>query len=334
MSYEEFVARLPVGVRKNINTGDKIEVVRYPLASVGLTEALGGGIAAGRISLIYGNQSAGKTMLTLQTIGKLQKELDLVCAFFDVEGTFEPTFAEALGVDTSRLIVSQARSVSKVTNEAVALIEAGIDLIAIDSISAIMPDTFLDQDGTVKDAEDRKQIGAHSKAIKNLISGITYANEKTAIILLSQTTTKIETWGAMQVPHGGQSPLFSASQIVRLTSSNTEAKRKTMEVQIGNKKVKEPVGRIVDALVEKNKLGRQSTTTSYDIYYAGPRLGIDFHGELVDSCIKHGVITQAGSWFSVTEEIKLQGRDEVVSLLREDEELFQLLKKKLDEAYE
>jgi RecA/RadA recombinase len=46
----------------------------YPLASRGLTHALGGGIGKGRMTLLYGNTSSGKSLLMMQSIGLWQKQ--------------------------------------------------------------------------------------------------------------------------------------------------------------------------------------------------------------------------------------------------------------------
>ena len=85
---EEFLARLDPKIARKVKTAQNTELVKYPVASIGLNRALGGGIGAGRITLLYGNSGSGKSLLALQTIGILQKQ-GLSCAYFDVEGTYE-----------------------------------------------------------------------------------------------------------------------------------------------------------------------------------------------------------------------------------------------------
>ncbi len=328
MSLDDILSKLDPKVAKQFKKAADVETIRYPLASIGLNNALGGGIGAGRIAVVYGGYSVGKSMLCLQSVAGFQKQ-GLSVAWADVEGAFDKEFAQKLGVDTNELIITGSKSSEKLGNQLVELVKAGVDIIVVDSISAIMPATFVEKDGELKGSDDRKQIGAHAKAIKSVIDGLLFNNEKTAIILISQLTTKMETWGARQVFHGGNSPGFAASQIIKLTSSNTDAKQKKGVLVVGDKKIEQPIGRTVDAVIEKNKLGRQSTTTSYDIYYAGETIGIDALGELVDMSTDFGVLSKGGAWFEF-EGQKFQGRDSVIEAVQKDQVLKNELEKRLD----
>lgn len=330
MSFEDFLSRLDPKDAREIKTADKVETIRFPLASRRLTYALKGGIGAGRITTIYGNTSAGKTLLTLQTIALLQS-MGKVCGFLDVEGTFDEEFARKLGVNTSELVLDGSKSSVKVEKKARSWIRAGIDFVGIDSISDVMPEVHVDEK-TGALSENRKQLGAHAKAITSLIHGIHYDNEKTAVVLLSQTTTKIEQTYTKQVPHGGQRVFFDSSTMIRLTSSNTDAKQHKGIVQIGNSKVEVPIGRKVEAFVEKNKIGPQHRTASYDIYYDGPNLGIDKVGELVDLGLDFAILEKGGAWYKLDADRRWQGRDALISAIKEDPDLEIELESKLNEA--
>lgn len=328
---DDFLARLNPKLAKAIQTAEEVETIRYPLASIGLTHALGGGIGAGRVGTIFGNQSAGKSMLTLQSIGELQKA-GLVCAFADVEGTYDKEFGAKLGINNSELFLTRSKSSGRLSDTIIPWIEAELDLLIIDSISDILPESFVDKDGTIKDADDRKQIGAQAKAITNMINAIHYSNKKTAVLLLSQTTTKMETWGTVQVPHGGNKVLFGSSQIVKLQSSNTYDKAKKRSIPQGNKMVEQLIGRPVEAKVEKNKLGNQSTTAKYNIYYAGDHIGIDQVDEMLTLGIQFGTVKQSGSWFSYGEDVSAQGQDKLAAIVRKDHDLRLQIKSDLEQA--
>lgn len=320
MSLEDYLARLDPKTAKRVKTAQEIELVKFPLASLGLTNALGGGIGAGRITLVYGNTSAGKSVLMMQTVGNLQKQ-GKICAWVDVEGTYEKGFAARLGVDNESLILIQKKSFGGVTDEIMPHIRAGIDVVVIDSVSDALPEVFVDKDGAVNDFENMKQLGAHAKSCTMMINAIHYENERTAVVLISQTTTKIEKTYVKQVPHGGQKILFSSSQIIKLTSSNTEGQQKMAKVQVGDRLVQMPVSRSVDVYVEKNKLGPQSLKCTYDLYYAGDFVGIDYTGEVFDKGIEYGLITGVG-WF-LYNDVKTQGRDNFITRLRENPAEFQ-----------
>lgn len=333
MGYEEFIASLDPKIAKAIKSAENTSVTRLPLASYGLTKALNGGIAKGRITLLYGNTSSGKSLMMLQTIGIWQK-MGLVCAYVDVEGTFDKSFARRLGVNTEELILIQSKSSGRIEKEIAPLIEKKIDAIVIDSISDIMPEVFVNKDGELNDQTDRKQVGAHAKAITSLVNGIHYMNDVedgAAVVLISQTTTFFGQSYVEQVPHGGQKVQFASSQIIKLTSSASESKQITGDKYVGDMIFQEPIGRPVDALVKKNKLGPQSTTAKYDIYYAGSNLGVDIVNEVVKAAIKYDVIRKSGAWFNYGDN-KWQGETAVTNFFKDDPEELELLKKAIHTA--
>jgi recombination protein RecA len=104
-----------------------------------LDEALGGGFPKGRMIEIYGPESSGKTTLALHAIAQTQKAGG-VAAFVDVEHALDPAYAQAIGVDTDTLLVSQPDS-GETTLDIVdrLMISGAVNLIVIDSIAALVP---------------------------------------------------------------------------------------------------------------------------------------------------------------------------------------------------
>ena len=327
MALEDFLSKLDPKTAKRLKVAQEVELVRLPLASTGLTHALGGGIGAGRITLTYGNTSSGKSVLYMQTVGMLQK-MGFVCAWVDVEGTYEKSFGARLGIDNDELILIQKKSFGGITDEIMPLIRAGIDMIVIDSISDALPEVFVDKDGAAVEFEKMKQLGAHARSCTMMVNAIHYENEKTAVVLISQTTTKIEQTYVKQIPHGGQKVPFASSQIIKLTSSNTEGQQIMGNTYVGDLILEAPIGRKVEYYVEKNKLGPQSRKGKYDLYYAGDFVGIDAIGEVVDTAETYGIVTKKGAWYTV-EEKQFQGRPKAIAALRENDELLNTLKERI-----
>lgn len=335
MSFEDFKANLGPKLAKNLLTASTIETVYLPTGSLQLNEKLGGGIGGGRITLIYGNYSAGKTMLVLQTIAALQA-IGKVCGFIDVEKSLSRQYAEDLGVNVDELVVAQVVLASQVEATAKEWISAGIDFVGIDSIGVMMPDVFTDKKtGELNDYTDRGQIGADSKSIKRLIKGLQYAMTGTdcAVVLISQTTTEIGQTYVKQIAEGGKAPGFYSSVIIKLISSDRDDQQIKGFVKRGNVEIEQPIGRHVEATITKNKVnGRQSLKCTYDIYYGGPKIGIDNDAELIDLAVDYDVIEKSGSWFKYGDgKISVQGRPSLIELLREDRELFGEVKEKLEE---
>lgn len=331
MSIDDVLNQLPAKLRKAYRTGDDITVERIPLASAGLNRATGGGLGKGKTTLLYGGFSSGKSALSLQTIAKNQRENpEFTAAWIDTENSWTTEWAERLGVDTSRVLVIQKSGALAVSDYSVPLIN-NVDLLVIDSISQIIPAAFTTDDGELKGMDDRKAIGAQAKSITNIVNALNYDNSDTAVLLLSQTTTDLSGMYPQQVPMGGKKVMFASSTIIKLTSSNSENKQIKGNVRVGDKIVEKFIGRPVQALVEKNKLGKPFERASYDLYYDGDNVGIDFIGEVVDEAIEKGIIVKAGAWMKYGDQ-NIQGRDKVIEMVREDEDMFNELQKLVEDA--
>lgn len=312
---EDFLLTINPKIAKTFKTAQETNSVRLPMASRRLTNDLNGGIGKGRMTMIYGNTSAGKTALVMQSIALWQAAGE-VCVYVDTEGTWDNDWATRLGVDIAELILIQSKSGAKIYDQVRPLLEAGVGVVVIDSISMILSDEFIDDDGNAKGLLQQRQMGAQSKAISKLINAMHYSNTgETAIILISQTTTEIGQTYTKQVPTGGKKPQFACAQIIKLSSSNTEAKQIKGDIYIGNKPIQVPVGRMVDTLVEKNKLGPQGKVSTYDFYYEGPFVGVDSVGEVLDDAVKYGIIKKGGAWFTYG-DLQWQGRDKMVTHFR------------------
>lgn len=326
MSYEDYMSRLHPKVAAAVKTAQETEVVKLPLASHGLTEALGGGLAKGRVTLFYGSTSSGKSAIIQESIGKLWQPQGLVCAYVDTEGTWDKNWTKRLGVNNDELILIESRSSGKIEKEIRPHLENGIDVLVIDSISDILPEVFINKSGEMNEQEDRKQIGSQAKAITALINGIHYLNEDTAVILISQTTTFMGQSYVEQVPHGGQKAQFASSQIIRLTSSASPNQQLKGKEYVGDYVFEIPVGREVDYLVKKNKLGAPFKSGSYKFYYAGKKVGIDSMAEVLDEAVSFDVISKGGAWYTYGEQ-KFQGMDATVAFFEENPEELELVKK-------
>ena len=314
---------------KEVKTAATTQTIRYPLASEGLTRLLDGGITAGRISLFYGPSSSGKSALLMESIGMWQK-MGLVCAYVDAEGTYTKEWGARLGIDNDRLILIQSKSSGRIEKKIKPFIEKGIDVVVIDSISDIMPETFVNEKGELNDQDARKQVGAHAKAITALINGMLYVNEKTAICMISQQTTKFSQSYVELIPHGGEKSIFASSVIVRLISTSTEKAQIMGTVQVGDRLIESPIGREVEGYIRKNKTGIQSTKCKWNFYYAGPTVGIDRVGEVVEDALTLGVLEAAGAWIKWPSQDKtFQGKPKTAAALKEDDDLLQKLRAEL-----
>ena len=325
---EEALAQLDPKIRKRIGTGEGIKIEIQPTPSAGLNRALGGGFPYGRQVLLWGSKSSAKSSLCLQMIGMAQKEGKL-CAWIDAEMSYDEEWAKKLGVDTSKLIYSEARSINEMVDVGVALLNAGIDLIVIDSISSLLPAVYFEKDSTeLKPLDQTKQIGAESKDLKHAWLMLNYANnrEKPALIIaISQSRNNIQQTYTQAAPTGGLTTQFMSSTIVKLFSSSSDSQAIKAKVKVGDKIIEQKVGRKVRWEVLNSKTSAPGDSAEYDFYYRGDLIGIDMVGDLVDTAEMLGFVNRTGAWYQLDDGTKIQGRDAFVDRVKEDKALYESL---------
>jgi len=292
---------------------EAIEVI--PSGSIGLDLALGiGGYPKGRIVEIYGPESSGKTTLAIHAIAECQKQGG-ICAFIDAEHAFDKFYAEALGVDTENLLISQPDHGEQGLEIADNLIRSGdIDLIVIDSVAALTPRSEIE--GEMGDSNVGVQARLMSKALRKLTA--TISKTGCCCIFINQLREKIGVmFGNPETTTGGNALKFYAS--VRLDIRRTQ-QIKDGETAIGNHaKVK----------VVKNKVAPPFRQAEFDIIFGQ---GISIIGEMIDLGVDYNVIKKAGSWFSYGETKLGQGREAVKQLLDDNPELQAEIEGKVREA--
>ena len=323
---ETFWEKLDPKTRKRFKMAHEVTNEKLPSASLEFNWSTGGGFPRGAITTVYGNYSSTKTALILETIGRLQKQ-GLICAFVDSEGTFDKTWAAKLGVDNEKLILIQKRSFGAVNDEIKPLLRAGIDFLAHDSISMTIPEVFIDDDGDIKEFDKQKQIGAASRSASIYINSLHYDNDRTAIVLISQTRTDISGRYPVQKPTNGKAVEFGSSLMVKLAAPGSESMQIMGETFIGDKVHQLPVGREVSIDVVKNKVGPPNRTGKYNFYYAGDFIGIDNVDELVTMAKRFGVLTGT-NWIYFGDE-KWNGQKAMTEAIKADPDLFDRINKEV-----
>ena len=314
------MAKLDPKTRARVQSAQNVEVHKQLTPSIGLNVALKGGLGYGRQVLVWGNKSAGKSSFCLQMIALAQQE-GKTCAWIDAEASYDQKWAEQLGVDSSSLIYSQAKTVNDMVDVGVKLMEAGVDVIVVDSISALLPGIYFEKDGNeMKDLQDTKQIGAEAKDMTHAVKMLNYANKNTLLVLISQQRNQFGSMHASHIPTGGMAVKFFSSTVIKLWSSEAEANAIKAGVAVGDKIIEQRVGRPVNWIIDYNKLGPPNLSGQYDFYYQGESLGVDRIGETLDVAEMYGLIEKGGAWYTINGE-RFQGRAKAVAYLRENPEV-------------
>ncbi|CAI8036519.1 Protein RecA [Geodia barretti] len=129
-----------------------------PTGSLSLDLALGvGGLPRGRVTEIYGGESAGKSTLAIHIMTETQR-MGGLAAYVDVEHALDPQYATNCGLDLDKLLISQPDSAEQALDITEQLVRSGaIDAIVIDSVAALVPQAEID--GDMGDAHIREKIG-------------------------------------------------------------------------------------------------------------------------------------------------------------------------------
>ncbi|MCB9281041.1 MAG: recombinase RecA [Lewinellaceae bacterium] len=298
--------------------GDKqvVAVDAIPTGSVGLDIALGvGGFPKGRIVEIYGPESSGKTTLAIHAIAECQKQGG-IAAFIDAEHAFDRFYAEALGVDTENLLISQPDNGEQALEIAENLIRSGaIDIIVIDSVAALVPRSEIE--GEMGDSKMGLQARLMSQAMRKLTANI--GRTGCCCIFINQLREKIGVmFGNPETTTGGNALKFYAS--IRLDIRRTGAGIKDKDGNV--------VGNHVKVKVVKNKLAPPFRVAEFDITFGE---GISKTGEIVDMGVDYDVIQKSGAWYNYNGAKIAQGREAAKQFLMDNPEVAHELELKIKE---
>lgn len=328
IAVEEVLSQLDPTLRKKLQIGSDIEIKKQKTPSISLNNALKGGLAYGRQVLVWGNKSAGKSSFCLQMIGEAQKD-GKTCAWIDAEQSFDPEWARRLGVDTDKLIYSEAKTVNDMVDVATQLMKAKVDIVVVDSISALLPAIYFEKDSSeLKQLEDTKQIGAEARDMTNAVKMLNYANDDTLLVLISQQRNQIASYGASHQPTGGHAVKFFSSTIIKLWSSESENNAIKGKIAVGDKLIEKKIGREVLWHVDFNKTSPGFLGGKYDFYFDRDEVGVDKVGDIVDTAELVGAIEKGGAWYTVLGE-RFQGRAKVIEYLRENPDKLKELEAKI-----
>jgi recombination protein RecA len=335
VTVEDVLAQLNPKLRKGVMIGDTVPETQYaPTPSFGLNRALNGGLPYGRQVLIWGSKSSAKSSLCLQMIAEAQKE-GKICAWIDAEMSYDKEWATRLGVDTSKLIVTQTRTINEMVDVGVQLMEAGVDLIVVDSITSLLPAIYFEKDSDeLKQLENTKQIGAESRDFSNAWKMLNYANNKvkpTLLVLISQSRNNISAMYTSQQPTGGQATKFYSSTVIKLFSSESDNQAIKGKINVGDKLIEEKIGRKVRWELQFSKTSPAFQSGEYDFYFRGDNVGVDTIGDLVDTAELMGIVERTGAWYVLPDGTKVQGREGFINRVREDLDLQDMIKGKVSE---
>ncbi len=289
-------------------TGEEQKVAVIPTGSVALDRALGvGGYPKGRVVEIFGNESSGKTTLTLHAIAQVQAQGG-VAAFIDAEHALDVVYARKLGVRVEELLVSQPDTGEQALEITEHLVRSGaVDLIVVDSVAALVPKAEIE--GEMGDSHMGLQARLMSQALRKLTGAVSRSG--TCIIFINQIRMKIGVvFGNPETTTGGNALKFYSSVRCEI--------RRAGNIKDGDN----VVGTHTRVKVVKNKCAPPFQEAEFDIVY---NQGVSRAGEVLDLGVTMGLIEKSGSFFSHQGERIGQGRERAIEWLKEHPEVMESL---------
>ena len=308
--------------------------------SYALDDALGiWGIPGGRIIQFAGQESSGKTYMSLILIAKYQKQNpDGWAMFVDAEFTFDSDWAKALGVDLDRLMVYRENSGTKIFERLVGqpnktggkkvklgILDlekenpSGLGFIVIDSVAAMTPPQ-----------EETSEVGKNNMALMARflppeLRKITPMLAATGVSLIGINQIRLSPgvmYGNPEMSPGGNAWKHACSMM--LNFSRIAAK----DSQILNEK-EERIGHHVRVRIDKNKLAPPYRVAEIALTYTGGI--VDKNIEIRDLAAKYGIIERPNNKTWMFNGEKYNGQDAMSAALV-DEKIQEDLLVKVKEA--
>lgn len=244
--------------------------------SLMLDIALGGGFPHGRLIGLHGAEASGKTTIVNLAIAEAQRnEPDKMCCLIDLEHSYNAEWAKKLGVDTTKLMITQpdtyAENIYKMVEY---LLESGkYSIIALDSLDGLIPKDEFEAEDWDKESRVGGTSKLNSKAMRKLVNSGLLTKSGTTLIFINQLRDKIggfSMYGTPTTTSGGRSLKHAATINVEVNKGEYFSK--------GTGAAKEVLGNQIRCKVSKNKVAAPHKQAAIDMYYES---GLDTLNELI-----------------------------------------------------
>jgi recombination protein RecA len=260
-----------------------------------------GGFVKGKLYELMGWEGTGKSTICGHAAAECQKAGGTV-VYIDGEHAVDKNYFQALGVDTTKMLIAQPACGEEGFNIAMEMMNTGeVDLIIIDSDSSLIPKAVLD--GDVGDSAIGKKARLNSSAYPKLKTAA--AQNNVCVIVISQYREKIGVmFGNPTTTQGGHALKFYSD--VRIEVSRTLAKEG--DTTYGN---------ITKVKATKNKMCPPYRLSNFEIIYGE---GIDRLGEVLELGNEYEVLKKWGKTITFNET--KYDLEEFQTMLKDNDEFY------------
>lgn len=301
--------------------GGSLEMPRWTTDIMGLDYILGGGAPKGRIIEIFGPESSGKTTLALHIAAGIHAaDPESIVGIVDTEHAMDKVYMQSLGIDLSRVIMSQPNSGEVAINIVLDMARKGIEFILLDSIASTRSEREI-QEEIGKDV-----MGSHAKLMGRFFSRATAPVAKSGSVLVctNQTREKIGVmYGSNLTTPGGNSTKFYAS--IRIETRKSVSKQ-NQHFEEGSDEI---TGNKVTFKSIKNKTAPPLRERDFIMLYG---VGVDSVTDTLEMAVDLDIIKKGGAWYELPDGQKFQGMKNLSLALKEDADLYLSIKKLVKES--
>jgi recombination protein RecA len=278
-----------------LGSDEYFTIERIPTGSLVVDRITGGGFALGRHYELYGDENSGKSYIVYKTLA-LSQDRGNLCAIVDPEHSFDNDRFTFLGGDSKEILAFHPKN----AEDAVAVMmllarhakDRDIEVVAIDSVSSLLPTVELQ-----KDPREVDEMAAQARMMSRALRRLTTVNEKMLFLWTNQERENVGIrFGNSKTTSGGRALRFYATGRIEFRrGTKVMGKRKRAR---GEKLVEAevPVGRWTQVKVEKDKSTVPGKEGAFIFDYEMAK--VDIASEIIQLGLEDGLITRSGNSFT------------------------------------
>lgn len=267
-----------------------------------ISSSLFGGLPGNKTLVFAGEQSTGKTYLTLGTVKRfLDSDPNAIVYYWDSEFAVTSQMIITRGIDENRIVVLPVATIQEFRTQSLRLLDKYMELpkeerppmmLVLDSLGMLSSTKELEDSTEGKETADMTKARLGKSVVRTLIPKLGKAG--VALIITNHTYDVIGAYVPTKKMGGGGGPMYAASTIIFLS----KAKLKDADKNV--------IGNIITCRAEKSRFTREQTKCQIMLDYTK---GADRYFGLLDLGLKHNLIVLEGKKYNFPDGNKYSAKE-------------------------